>query len=94
MLVKLPEHFREHGYKNSSDMKSGPFQFAMDFDGTYFEWLQTKPEQQEAFNRIMALSRADRGEEWFDFSPQKSDLGPRLLGARYSSTSDAASATT
>lgn len=71
-LVKLPEYFRVNGYANPNSMTSGPFQFAFNFKGTYFDWLKSIPEEQEAFNRMMALTRMGRGEEWFDFFPTES----------------------
>jgi hypothetical protein len=53
-------------------MTSGPFQFAFNFKGTYFNRLKSLPEEQEAFNRVMALTRMGRGEEWFDCFPAES----------------------
>jgi hypothetical protein len=75
ILVKLPEYLRENGYKNPSDFNSGPFQFAFNFNGTYFDWINSIPEQQEAFNRFMAITRLERGEEWFDFFPTEERFG-------------------
>ena len=76
MLVKLPEYFQQAaGYKNPSDINSGPFQFAFNYKGTYFDWLKSIPEQQETFNRMMAITRIDRGEEWFDFFPIQERFG-------------------
>jgi hypothetical protein len=69
ILVKLPEYFRTKGYANPNSMVSGPFQSAINFQGTYFDWMKSIPEQQEAFNRMIALTRIERGEEWFDFFP-------------------------
>jgi hypothetical protein len=34
--------------------------------------MESIPEQQEAFNRVMAITRLGRGEEWFDFFPTES----------------------
>lgn len=67
VLVQLPEYFQKYGYKNPTDINSGPFQFAMNYNGTYFEWLKSIPVQQETFNRMMAITRLERGEQWFDF---------------------------
>ena len=35
----------------------------------YFDWLESKPKLQAAFNTVMGISRMNRGEEWFDFYP-------------------------
>ena len=76
VLDKLPEYFRERGnYKNPDDINSGPFQFALGYKGTYFDWLEENPEQQDAFNRMMALTRLERGEPWFDFFPIEERFG-------------------
>ena len=40
----------------------------------YFDWLKTNPKRQNAFNTVMGISRAHRGEEWFDFYPVEKKL--------------------
>lgn len=69
MLAKLPSYFMETGYKNPGDAFSGPFQYAMNTKVHYFDWLKSQPKQQAAFNSLMKISRAGRGEEWFEFFP-------------------------
>jgi len=72
----LPEYFKQKGdYKNPSDVNAGPFQFASGFKGPYFKWLEETPEQQAAFSRMMALTRLERGEQWFEFFPTEERFG-------------------
>ena len=40
----------------------------------YFEWLESTPKHQQAFNTLMGISRMNRGEEWFDFYPVEKKL--------------------
>ena len=76
VLAKLPNYFKQKGdYKNPSDVNAGPFQFASGYKGTYFDWLEETPDQQEAFNRMMALTRLERGEQWFEFFPTEERFG-------------------
>jgi O-methyltransferase domain len=75
VLAQLPEYFQKHGYKNPTDIEAGPFQFAMGYQGTYFEWLKANPIQQETFNRMMALTRLERGQQWFEFFPTEERFG-------------------
>lgn len=69
VLVKLADYFREKGYHNPDDAYSGPFQYAFNTKLHYFDWLKQEPEQQAAFNSLMAVTRLHRGEEWFEFFP-------------------------
>ena len=69
VLAKLPDYFEEHGFKNPSDAYNGPFQYAMGTDLHFFDWVQTKPKLQQAFNTVMAISRLNKGPDWFDFYP-------------------------
>ena len=75
VLAQLPEYFQKYGYKNPTDIGAGPFQFAMNYQGTYFEWLKANPTQQETFNRMMAITRIERGEQWFNFFPTEERFG-------------------
>ena len=75
VLAQLPEYFQKYGYKNPTDIGAGPFQFAMNYQGTYFEWLKANPIQQETFNRMMAITRIERGEQWFNFFPTEERFG-------------------
>jgi len=76
ILTKVPEYFKHKGdYKNPDDVNAGPFQFATGYKGTYFKWLEETPEQQAAFSRMMALTRLERGEQWFEFFPTEERFG-------------------
>jgi hypothetical protein len=41
----------------------------MGTDKIYWDWLKDVPEQQTSFNKLMAISRSERGEPWFKFFP-------------------------
>jgi len=75
-LVKLPEYFRKTNYKNPVDAFDGPFQYAMNTDKHYFDWIQEDPAQKIAFNAVMAAQRMDRGSLWFDYYPVEDKLVP------------------
>lgn len=47
----------------------------MNYSGTYFEWLKSNPVQQKTFNRMMAITRHERGEQWFEFFPTEERFG-------------------
>lgn len=64
ILDKLPEYFLEHVCKCPRDIKSGLFQFARNYNDTYFEGVQSVPEQQD-IDQYMALTGLERVKEWF-----------------------------
>ncbi|KAI9836770.1 MAG: hypothetical protein M1819_000935 [Sarea resinae] len=68
-IVKLPVYLESTDYATPSDAFHGPWQYAMQTDLHHFDWLKTKPKLQAAFNNVMGMRRAGRGEEWFDFYP-------------------------
>lgn len=67
--TKLFEYFENNGYKNPEDAFEAPFQFAYDTKQHYFDWLQTQPEAQSAFNSVMTFSQQLRGKNWFEIYP-------------------------
>lgn len=50
-------------------------------DGTYFDWIKTVPGEQEIFNKHMAMTRVERGDEWFDIFPIEERFGSTKHGA-------------
>ena len=74
MLSRLPEYFKHHGFQNPDDGYNGPFQFAMDTNLHFFDFLQRNPKQQQAFNSLIGTSRTNRGEEWFNLYPVEERL--------------------
>ncbi|KAF2737233.1 o-methyltransferas-like protein [Polyplosphaeria fusca] len=73
-IANLPEYLENSGYKNPSDAYDGPWQFSTKSKQHYFEWLAGRPRIQEAFNATMAISRMQRGQEWFEFYPVQERL--------------------
>ena len=69
VLSRLSGYFQQNGFKNPWDAYDGPFQYAMGTKLHYFQYLQSKPRLQEAFNTTMGIQRMNRGEEWFEFYP-------------------------
>lgn len=67
--AKLFEYFENNGYKNPEDAFEAPFQFAFNTKQHYFDWLQTQPEAQSAFNSVMTFSQQLRGKDWFEIYP-------------------------
>ena len=70
----MNDYFEETGYRNPGDAYEGPFQYALQTNKHYFDWLESHPEQQKAFNSVMTLGRHFRGEEWFEFFPVEEKL--------------------
>jgi hypothetical protein len=75
VITQLPDYHRKYGYRTPDDKNETAFQFAIGTKLPYFEWLPTVPEQQDSFNRIMGVSRSERGEPWFDFFPIEERFG-------------------
>ena len=73
-LSKLPDYLRQNGFQNPGDAFDGPFQYAMGTKLHYFEWLNSHPRDQAAFDTAMGVSRMGRGEEWFEFYPVEERL--------------------
>ncbi|KAI9652357.1 MAG: hypothetical protein M1831_006835 [Alyxoria varia] len=65
---KLPEYFRRHGYTRATDSKKSPFAYAMDFDGTFWDYCGVNPKLNECFILTMSGYNADRG-TWLDAYP-------------------------
>lgn len=67
--AKLFEYFETCGYKNPEDAFDAPFQFAFNTKQHFFDWLQTQPDAQNAFNSVMTFSQQVRGKDWFEIYP-------------------------
>ena len=74
ILSRLPEYFERHGFKTHDDAYNSPFQYVMGTKPHYFDWLQSQPRFQSAFNTAMGMSRLNRGEEWFESYPVEEKL--------------------
>lgn len=72
--AKLYDYFEATGYKNPGDAYDGPFQFGVGTKDHYFDWLNKNPAEQQAFNSVMTMGRAFRGEEWFEYFPVEEKL--------------------
>ena len=69
VVGRMPTYFAERGFRNPENATDAPFQFTWGTDKHYFDWLQSKPRNQAAFNTTMGIQRKNRGEDWFDFYP-------------------------
>lgn len=74
MLSRLPGYFERNGFKNPDDAHDDPFQHTMETKLHYFDWLQSKPKLQTAFNTTMGMQRMERGEDRFNFYPVEKKL--------------------
>ncbi|KAJ5586919.1 uncharacterized protein N7459_002684 [Penicillium hispanicum] len=69
VLSRLPEYFHATGWKSPSDGLNGPFQFALQTNNHYFEFLSSHPYYQQAFNTVMGMPFRRRGRDWFEVFP-------------------------
>ncbi|KAJ5579214.1 hypothetical protein N7450_008081 [Penicillium hetheringtonii] len=69
VLSRLPEYFHANGWKCPDDGLNGPFQFALDTKGHYFDFLSSTPYYGQAFDTVMSMPFRRRGRDWFDFYP-------------------------
>ena len=61
------KYFRKFGYKYPTDNLRGPFQWVLDTNLLYFEWIHESPEMMDDFNTLMKGMRSTRKHwvEWF-----------------------------
>lgn len=76
----FPDYCVKYGFKNPDDFYDGPFQYAMKRlnhpdAGSYWDFLKNDPEQLEAFNRVMMLTRGIRDIKWYDIFPCEERFG-------------------
>ncbi|KAI9690721.1 MAG: hypothetical protein M1820_009873 [Bogoriella megaspora] len=74
VTARLYQYFERTGYKNPEDAYNSPFQFGLNTNDHYFEWLKRNPEDQQAFNSVMTMGRTYRSEEWYKFYPVEQRL--------------------
>ncbi|PWY88384.1 O-methyltransferase [Aspergillus heteromorphus CBS 117.55] len=72
----LYEYFEKNGYVTPSEAYDAPFQFAHSTKQHFFEFLDSSPEDQAAFNSVMTMSRTAGGVHWHQFYP----VAERLQG--------------
>lgn len=73
-VAKLPEFFKEKGWKNPGDIDDSPFNFALGSKQKYFEYMSSKPYYQNAFDTVMAAPYRRDEESWFNFFPVEEKL--------------------
>lgn len=71
--IKMPEYFKNNGYKCPTDIYKGPFQYAFDTDLSFFQFIHQYPERMKIFNTYMTGNRAAR-KHWVDWFPVRSEL--------------------
>ncbi|KAF2459112.1 S-adenosyl-L-methionine-dependent methyltransferase, partial [Lineolata rhizophorae] len=80
-IARLPDYFAERGYVNPTDAYDSPWQFGLQTQKHYFDWLADHPRIQEAFNVTMSAARQISGKEWFDVYPVEERLLPKASSA-------------
>lgn len=65
---RLPEYFKQNGYRNPTDGKNGPFQFSLDTELPFFEFIHSDPRKLKNFNTFQSGNRTARG-TWLDRFP-------------------------
>lgn len=53
----MPEYFRINGYKSPTNVRDGPFQYALNTKLTYFDYLHQDPRKVQNFNTFMSGNR-------------------------------------
>ena len=61
----LPAFLKKSNYRNPNDITDGPFQYAHNTQGSYYEWLAERPEYSQAFNSYM-MGRRQGKRSWMD----------------------------
>ncbi|KAI9647256.1 hypothetical protein NHQ30_003639 [Ciborinia camelliae] len=69
VIASLPTYFAKTGYDSPKDAYNGPFQFTRRTNLHYFDWLETQPRLQHAFNTVMAIPRSMDRTAWHDYFP-------------------------
>ena len=64
----LPAFFKEHGYKDVTNISKTPLAYAWGTDQPMFQWLQTKPDILKDFNALMKRLGPGR-HSWLDVYP-------------------------
>ncbi|KAJ5675961.1 S-adenosyl-L-methionine-dependent methyltransferase [Penicillium macrosclerotiorum] len=76
--AKVPEYFRQKGFKSPRDARAGPFQYAINTDLETFHYWSTQPRVYETFNILMTGSKGSKL-GWTHWFPIKENL---LLGCK------------
>ena len=66
-LAHLPQYFSERGWKCPDDAFNGPFQYGVGTDKHAFEYIESKPKLQQAFNTTMALAHRRREAPFYTY---------------------------
>lgn len=72
--LKLPEFLASINYASPGDALAGPWQYAMQTDQHHFQWLESHPQLQAAFNSVMGAQKMIRTEQWFEYYPVSEKL--------------------
>jgi hypothetical protein len=89
----MPDYFRKTGYKSPTDAASGPFQYALDTNLKFFDYLHQNPRKLKNFNTFMSGNRTGR-KHWADWFPIQECLLREFLDSNKSngiSTNDISS---
>ncbi|KAF2223916.1 S-adenosyl-L-methionine-dependent methyltransferase [Elsinoe ampelina] len=71
----LPEYFQQVGYQSPTSHRDGPFQYGMQTDLSFFDFLHAHPERALTFDAYMTGNRSTRKHwlEWFPFREEVLD---------------------
>jgi len=71
---RAPEYFRINGYDCPTDGRNAPFQFGLDTELPFFEWVHKDSARAKRFNTCMAATKISC-RQWFEWYP----VAERLL---------------
>ncbi|OJJ42139.1 hypothetical protein ASPZODRAFT_147717 [Penicilliopsis zonata CBS 506.65] len=66
-FVRLPWYLKETKYQIPDNGYSGPFQYALNTDLHFFDWLDTHTPERDAFHRMMEASKSSTSANWTDY---------------------------
>ena len=78
VFTKMPEFFRQNGYRSPHNPSDGPFQFAKETDLHQFQWMKSHPAEAQAFGALMAEFHGQRHYWWTSFYPTSRLTEPLL----------------
>ncbi|KAJ5787336.1 hypothetical protein N7457_002326, partial [Penicillium paradoxum] len=73
-VARLPEYFKEKGWKNPDDIEDSPFNFVLGSKRGYFDYMSSNPYYDNAFHAVMASPYRRDEKSWMDFYPVEEKL--------------------
>lgn len=73
-VARLPEYFKQKGWKTPDDIDDSPLNFALGTKDGYFKYMSSNPYYQNAFDTVMASPYRRDEKDWLDFFPVEKKL--------------------